>query len=184
MFPSFLTWVISTVWSDRLHTYILALTFLYPILQLIIFSKRKSDGFITLAICQSTSVASHCFENKYQIFIMILRPCMIWPLPTFPTLFWTTPSPEPRMFPSHLAFSYYRAFEHVAATTWEYLYLSLHLDSLVAQSKIWSLGWEDPQEKGMAGYPLQYSCLENPMDRRAWQAALHRVTENWTQLSN
>ena len=23
--------------------------------------------------------------------------------------------------------------------------------------------------------PLQYSCLENPMDRRAWQATVHRV---------
>ena len=55
---------------------------------------------------------------------------MIRPLPTFPALFWTTPSPEPRMFPSHLAFSHYRAFEHVAATPWEYLYLSLHLDFL------------------------------------------------------
>ena len=25
--------------------------------------------------------------------------------------------------------------------------------------------------------PLQYSCLENPMDRGAWQAAVHRVAE-------
>ena len=29
-----------------------------------------------------------------------------------------------------------------------------------------SLGWEDPLEEGMA-IPLQYSCLENPMDRGA-----------------
>ena len=28
--------------------------------------------------------------------------------------------------------------------------------------------------------PLQYSCLENPMDRRAWQATVHGVTKNWT----
>ena len=27
------------------------------------------------------------------------------------------------------------------------------------------------------GYPLQYSCLENPMDRRAQQVAVHRVAE-------
>ena len=27
------------------------------------------------------------------------------------------------------------------------------------------------------GYPLQYSCLENSMDRGAWQATVHRVTE-------
>ena len=32
------------------------------------------------------------------------------------------------------------------------------------------------------GNPLQYSCLENPMDRGAWWAAGHRVTQNWTQL--
>ena len=28
--------------------------------------------------------------------------------------------------------------------------------------------------------PLQYSCLENPMDRGDWQATVHRVTESWT----
>ena len=30
------------------------------------------------------------------------------------------------------------------------------------------------------GNPLQYSCLENSMDRRAWQAIVHRVTKSWT----
>ena len=34
------------------------------------------------------------------------------------------------------------------------------------------------------GYPLQYSCLENPMDRGAWWATLHGVATSWTQLSN
>jgi len=29
--------------------------------------------------------------------------------------------------------------------------------------------------------PLQYSCLENPMDREAWQTAVHRVTQSQTQ---
>ena len=28
------------------------------------------------------------------------------------------------------------------------------------------------------GYPLQYSCLNNSMDRRAWQAAVHEVTKS------
>ena len=37
---------------------------------------------------------------------------------------------------------------------------------------------------GGHGNPLQYSCLENPMDRGAWQATVRRVTESWTQLSN
>ena len=35
---------------------------------------------------------------------------------------------------------------------------------------------------GGHGIPLQYSCLENPMDRWAWQAALHRVAHSWTGL--
>ena len=30
------------------------------------------------------------------------------------------------------------------------------------------------------GNPLQYSCLENPMDRRAWWAAVHGVAKSWT----
>ena len=30
---------------------------------------------------------------------------------------------------------------------------------------------------------LQYYCLEGPMDRAAWQAAVHRVAKIWTQLS-
>ena len=34
------------------------------------------------------------------------------------------------------------------------------------------------------GYALQYSFLENPMDRGARQATVHGVTESWTQLSN
>ena len=32
------------------------------------------------------------------------------------------------------------------------------------------------------GTPLQYSCLENPMDGGAWKAAVHGVTKSWTQL--
>ena len=32
------------------------------------------------------------------------------------------------------------------------------------------------------GNPLQYSCLENPLDRGAWQATVHRVAKSWTRL--
>ena len=32
--------------------------------------------------------------------------------------------------------------------------------------------------------PLQYSCLDNPMDRGAWKAAVHGVAEGWTRLSD
>ena len=34
------------------------------------------------------------------------------------------------------------------------------------------------------GNPLQYSCLENPMDGGAWQATVHGVTKNRTRLSD
>ena len=46
--------------------------------------------------------------------------------------------------------------------------------NLPAMQETWvrSLGQKDPLEKGMT-HPLQYSCLENPMDRGAWQAAVH-----------
>ena len=39
---------------------------------------------------------------------------------------------------------------------------------------VWSLGWEDPQEKEMA---LYYSCLGHPMDRGAWQTIVYGVAQ-------
>ena len=37
---------------------------------------------------------------------------------------------------------------------------------------------------GGNGNLLQYSCLENPMDRGAWQTTVHGVAKNQTQLSD
>ena len=34
------------------------------------------------------------------------------------------------------------------------------------------------------GYPLQYSCLGNPMDRGDWPAAVHGAAKSWTRLSD
>ena len=34
------------------------------------------------------------------------------------------------------------------------------------------------------GNPLQYSCLENPMDRGAWWVAVHGVAKSWAPQSN
>ena len=36
---------------------------------------------------------------------------------------------------------------------------------------------------GGHGNPFKYSCLENPMDRGTWRAAVHGVTKSWTQVS-
>ena len=47
------------------------------------------------------------------------------------------------------------------------------------ETQVQSLGREDPLEKGY-GNPLQYSCLENPMDRGTWRATVLGVTNSWT----
>ena len=39
-------------------------------------------------------------------------------------------------------------------------------------------GFERSPREGN-GNPLQYSCMENPMDRGAWQATAHEVTKSW-----
>ena len=44
-------------------------------------------------------------------------------------------------------------------------------------------GWRRSPGGGN-GNPLQYSCLENPMDREAWQATVHGVTKSQKQLSD
>ena len=44
-----------------------------------------------------------------------------------------------------------------------------------------SLDQKDPLEEEN-GNPLQYSCLENPMDRGAWWATVHRVAKSQTRL--
>ena len=44
-------------------------------------------------------------------------------------------------------------------------------------SKLWNIVGEGN------GNPLQYSCLENSMDGRAWQATVHEVTKSRTHLS-
>ena len=45
------------------------------------------------------------------------------------------------------------------------------------ETQVQSLGEEDPLEEVM-GNSLQYSCLENLMDRGAWQATVHRVAKS------
>ena len=43
-------------------------------------------------------------------------------------------------------------------------------------------GWGRSPGEGN-GYPLQYSCLENSMDRGAWWATVHGLMKSWAQLS-
>ena len=50
------------------------------------------------------------------------------------------------------------------------------------KTEVWSLG-QGRAPGGGNGNPLQYSCLESPMDRAAWPATAHGVAKGWTQLS-
>ena len=52
----------------------------------------------------------------------------------------------------------------------------------IQETQVWSLGWENPLEEGMT-ILLQYSCLENSMDRGVCQASVHRIAKSGTQLS-
>ena len=47
--------------------------------------------------------------------------------------------------------------------------------------QVQTLDWEDSPGEGN-GNLLQYSCLENPMDRGAWQATVHGVAQSQTRL--
>ena len=50
------------------------------------------------------------------------------------------------------------------------------------ETQVQPLGWEDPG--GGHSNPLQYACLENPMDRGAWQAVVHGIAKSQTQPSD
>ena len=63
----------------------------------------------------------------------------------------------------------------------------LHIQSLMQSIKhhyVISIiqGTKHCYPEGGPGIPLQYSCLENPMDRGSWRAAVHGVAQNWTRL--
>ena len=105
-------------------------------------------------------------------------------------------------FPSIACLLYIRSLVH---SRWASLVAQLVKNLLaVWETWVRSLGWEDPLEKGFPhslvsiesacnagdpgsipglgrspgegnGNPVQYSCLENPMDRGAWQATVHGV---------
>ena len=49
------------------------------------------------------------------------------------------------------------------------------------QMQVWSLSQEDPLEEEMATHS-SILARENPMDRGAWQATIHRVAKSWTRL--
>ena len=64
-----------------------------------------------------------------------------------------------------------------------------YLCTCVSLIWLWTLRWEGLPLPAFAfgaenGNPLQYSCLENPMDKGVWRAIVHGVTKGQTQLSD
>ena len=73
---------------------------------------------------------------------------------------------------------------HVLSLVLPFFWASLVAQRLKRQPTMWetgfqSLGQEHSPGEGN-GSPLQYSCLENPMDRGAWQATVHGVAKSRT----
>ena len=53
----------------------------------------------------------------------------------------------------------------------------------IQETRVQSLGWEDPLEKGMAT-PSSVLAWRIPMDRGAWRATVHGVTKSQTWLND
>ena len=56
-------------------------------------------------------------------------------------------------------------------------------ESACSAGDLGSITWSGRSPGEGNDYPLQYSCLENPMDRVTWQARVHGVTKSQTRLS-
>ena len=86
----------------------------------------------------------------------------------------------------HLPYNSYILFLNIYSPKWKDNYTQIFVDYLW-QAGIWThskyLSTSEWTGEG-DGTPLQYSCLENPMDGEAWWAAVHGVAKSRTRLSD
>ena len=87
--------------------------------------------------------------------------------------------------------SLYYAFKEKVMSMYIYVWVCMHILALIIKNttvnewdirNVGSVPGSEGSPGGGHGNPPQYSLLENPMDRGSWQAAVHRVTNSWTQL--
>ena len=82
---------------------------------------------------------------------------------------------------------------HIHTNTYTHIYIYTYMFPRECSGKESTYNAEDLRDRGSipglgkgpeGGHdnPLHYSCLENPMDRGAWWATVHRVTNSWTRL--
>ena len=75
-------------------------------------------------------------------------------------------------------------FEHSLALSFFGIGMKADLSQSCGQCWIFHMCRHIAEKAYCNGTPLQYSCLENPMDGGAWQAAVHGVVRSQTQLSD
>ena len=73
--------------------------------------------------------------------------------------------PPPLLYPARISFRFDR-----------------EIKIFTDKQKLWEFSPTKPASREGNGTPLQYSCLENPMDRGAWWAAVHGVAKSRTRL--
>ena len=68
-------------------------------------------------------------------------------------------------------------------STRDIIWASQMVKNLLSMKETWvrSLGWEDPQEEGMATHS-SILAWRIPMDRGAWWVTVHGVAKSWTRL--
>ena len=82
--------------------------------------------------------------------------------------------------------SYIYIYTHTHACTHIYMYVlglpggSDGKESTCNEGNLGSIPGLGRCPEGGHGNSLQYSCLENPMDREAWQTTVYEVAKNWT----
>ena len=121
---------------------------------------------------------------------------------------WASPGFQPSTSEAQLQLAFWgQADTYLCAANWVQLRMVLPGTGVGVVSRWWGYMWDflggsvvrnPPANAGDAGLisgwgrspgegndnPLQYSCLENPMERGAWKAAVHGVTESQTWLSD
>ena len=79
---------------------------------------------------------------------------------------------------------YTHTHTHVLCNIWGFPHSSVGKESACSAGEQGSIpGLGRSPGKGN-GNPLQYPCLENPIDRGAWWGAAHGIAKSWAQLSN
>ena len=140
----------------------------------------------------SPSHLAHSSDFQALAFLSLLLGSLVWlyinlSFPSFFLLFSIHPYLSLSIYPSHWQRSLASPWGHKELewlTVWASLVAqTVKNPSAMLERWVQSLGQEGPLEKGMVT-DSSYFCLDNSMDRGAWWATVHRVTENQTRLSD